>query len=210
MSDLASALAAPEPGNLQPYRGRPVVRVEAKVTNVGDGLSESLGVGAHELEQGQEVDLLVRCVVGPHQIRVLRGYDDEETDAPLRLVMTLIGKTVTIVDGDFADERIRMQKLRNQRAADDAKGNQRLPGSDGWDDEDAKVDQGDEATNVHELPVAPEPDGPVDEEGWPADTQAQTADTEAEGEGPVPPDLDGAVTDLKDKAATRKPRRRSS
>ena len=39
MTDLASALATPGDASLTAYRGRPVVRVEARVTNVGDGLS---------------------------------------------------------------------------------------------------------------------------------------------------------------------------
>lgn len=179
MTDLASALATPGDTGLTAYRGRPVVRVEARVTNVGDGLSESLGVGAHELEQGDTVDLLVRCVVGPHQIRVLKGYDSDEKDAPLRLVMTLEGRTVTIVDADFADEKIAAQKRRNQQAADDGKGVQRLPGSDGWEEEDAAT-----GATVHDFPVAADTEtlqaAAERIAGQTADTEADTSDTEAD------------------------------
>lgn len=181
MTDLASALASPAATHLTAYRGRPVVRVEARVTNVGDGLSESLGVGPNELEQGDTVDLLVRCVVGPHQIRVLKGYDSDERDAPLRLVMTLEGRTVTVVDADFADEKIAEQKRRNSAAADDAKGVQRLPGSDGWEDEDAAT-----GATVHDFPGNASADTVADTEDTDATATAEAAAVEANDEPATP------------------------
>ena len=197
MTDLASALATPGDASLTAYRGRPVVRVEARVTNVGDGLSESLGVGGRELEQGDIVDLLVRCVVGPHQIRVLKGYDSDEKDAPLRLVMTLEGRTVTIVDADFAEDRIAAQKRRNQQASDDGKGVQRLPGSDGWEEEDA-------GATVHDFPVATDTEtlqaAAERLAGQTADTGADTSDTEAETD---------TAADAPTEAQPAKPARRS-
>lgn len=152
MSDMASAMA--DTSDLTPYRGREVRRVVVSITNAGDGLSEALGIDPQEFEQGQEVHVLLRTIVGPHKHKVMKGYEDEETDAPLTLEITLRARDATIVPHDFGGDRLAAQRLAIQKAKDEAAGIGRLdgqPGTDGWDSEHAEMD-GEPNGTVHQFP----------------------------------------------------------
>lgn len=177
MTDLAGALA--DTTHLTEYRGREVRKTKVTITNAGDGLSEALGIEPQEFEQGDEVFVLLRTVVGSHKLEVMKGYDPDEGDAPLVLVQQLRAQDATVVTKEFADRHIKAQRVKIQRAKDEAEGKGRLdaqPGAEGWDDEHAEMDaeDGEPNGNVHPFPS----NGGVTDASEDSDTGTDDAESE--------------------------------
>lgn len=115
-SQLAAALADRKP--LGEYEGQDVIRTSVALRKAGDGLSKSIAIEPAKLRIGSKVFVLVECTVGPH-----KHVPIEDTDC-LELKQDLIADTCSMVDADFAAEKIEEQKLALKRATDEATGQQ--------------------------------------------------------------------------------------
>lgn len=114
MSEMAAAMA--DKRELGEYRGRDIIRTSIIIRNTGDGLSESMAIAPTVLEEGDEVYVLMKCEVIDHHHPLIKGTDCIE------LKQVLKAGTATIVDADYAEEKIAAQEARIQRAKDEAKG----------------------------------------------------------------------------------------
>lgn len=111
---MAAALA--DRSVLGEYRGRDIIRTSLTIRNTGDGLSEAMGIDPQVLEIGDEVYVLLKCEVVDHAHPMIK-----DTDC-LELKQVLRAGTATIVDADFAEDKIDQQAARIQRAKDAASG----------------------------------------------------------------------------------------
>lgn len=106
--------------DLGTYKGRPVFEMRGKLTNTGDGLSESLAIEPQELGQGQRVFILCEATVEDHNYKRLPNSSGDV------LVVTFKAATMTLVDADFAEKRVDEQKERNLLAQEAKAGINRL------------------------------------------------------------------------------------
>lgn len=109
MTDLQTALnTSVEP--LDDYKGRPIVRTTIALRNAGDGLSEGMAIEPEVLEQGSEVNVLMRCKVADH---VLKPITEKGTDlGMLELEQVLKAGTAVLVDADLGAEMLDKQAER--------------------------------------------------------------------------------------------------
>lgn len=130
MTDLASALA--DTTDLGEYRGHDIIRTSIKLTKAGDGLSKALGIAPHVYEQGDELMVLVKVKVGQHAHKLI-----PDTEC-LELVQEFEAQTATIVSGQQYERTLSTAENRQRKAQEEAKGIQRVPGTedaiDGKDD----------------------------------------------------------------------------
>lgn len=142
-SDLAAAMA--DTSVLGDFEGRKVIRSPMRITGAGDGLSEALAIDPRKLNVGDRVVFVMEGILTGVNHVVAKGYESDEPDAPLWRVQTVRAGAATIVDvnssGDATtvEELLKVQKVRIQRARDEAAGTSDLgttPGVDGWSDED--------------------------------------------------------------------------
>jgi len=108
---------------LTPFDGREVTECALRITNAGDGLSESLDAGPVELHQGDVVFLVLRGTVAKIGFEPVKDTDE------LRRLHTVKATFGTIVD----EGAVRKILDATRKAIEDAKGVQRIPGVD--DDE---------------------------------------------------------------------------
>jgi hypothetical protein len=123
MSSIEAALA--DTSKLSNYRGRQVLAVSAKLTNAGDGLSQSQAVAPVELEIGEEVYVLYKAVVAKHNHIPI---DKDNLRGPLKLDLVLKAGTAKIVDASFAEATIADQEALIREAQDRARNVVALPG----------------------------------------------------------------------------------
>lgn len=98
------------------FEGRDVVNQVLILTGTGDGLSQAMAVKPGEHHMGDSVDLLIRATV--HKVR----FDPTKDDAgELTRVEIMRAETITIVESEFAQERIAAQEEANDAAAAKAK-----------------------------------------------------------------------------------------
>lgn len=85
------------------YRGRDIIRTSIVIRNTGDGLSESMGIDPQVLEIGEKGYVLLEYECIDHAHPMIK-----DTDC-LELKQVLKAGTATIVDADFAEEKIEQQ-----------------------------------------------------------------------------------------------------
>jgi hypothetical protein len=114
--------------DLGEYKGLPIKAQTVSLKNAGDGLSKAIAVRPVTIEPGQELDLLVRVKAGNE----IHKIDDIDHPTSWTLEQTFSAQTITIVDRDYAQERIGAQLLAEAKlkeAEDRRKGIQTLPGT---------------------------------------------------------------------------------
>lgn len=95
---------------MEPFDGQPVIRTAVKITRAGDGLSEALGADGVPLHLGQEVNVLLGCVVVGADVRPV---DKETLDGPLVVKYVLqAGDRATITDDEDAERQLAEQHRR--------------------------------------------------------------------------------------------------
>lgn len=113
MSNAEQMAAAPlDRTVLGEYRGKDIIRTSVAIQKTGDGLSESMSIDPQILEIDETGYALIEYEVDHHEPKRIPGTEC------LELKQVLHAKTVTIVDEDYAAERIESQKAKNQRAKD--------------------------------------------------------------------------------------------
>lgn len=121
------------------YLGKDIIRTSVKITKAGDGLSKSVGIAPQLFAQGDELMVLLKVKVGQHIHKPI-----PETEC-LELVQEFEAITATIVDDKTSARRIAQQENELAKAAEKAKGTQRLPGTenaiDGKKDGDGDEDE---------------------------------------------------------------------
>jgi hypothetical protein len=106
-----------------PYDGLPVVKTVVKIRKVGDGLSKAASTDPMTLHHGDEVDVIVRCVVAS---TTLKPLDDESPRGPQVACYDLEGTgKATIVD--IGDQAITALLDAQQKRNDEAAGRPQLP-----------------------------------------------------------------------------------
>lgn len=106
--------------DLGTYKGRPVLGMRGKLTNTGDGLSESLAIEPADLAQGDRAFILCEVTVEDHTYKRLK---DTAGDS---LIVTFKADTMTLVDASFAEKYIDEQKEKNLLAREADAGVSRL------------------------------------------------------------------------------------
>jgi hypothetical protein len=119
----------PEPADAAPttfgtYRKKPIVEVDGKFTNLGDGLSKSKHIEGGLDELGELVTFVIRTRVGKH------SYELTEDGKAYRLTGTYIGGTVARIDDDLVAGALNTMEARIQEEADRLSGENTLPGMD--------------------------------------------------------------------------------
>lgn len=104
--------------DLGEFEGRDVIQSSIKVTKAGDGLSKAMTLKPVVLHYGDEVTIVLRCVVGPI---IHKGIKDTDV---LERVQTLIAGTAAIVD----DKLVKKMLDEQERLILEAKGISALPG----------------------------------------------------------------------------------
>jgi hypothetical protein len=120
VTDLATALAA-NPGRLDSYKGRDVLRTTIAIRNAGDGLSEAMSIDPTELEIGDTVYVVLECEVDKHTHAPIKEAPD-----CLTLKQVLKAGSATLVNAELVADVIERQRAAIQRAKDDANGQGRL------------------------------------------------------------------------------------
>lgn len=135
-TDTAAALAPTD--HLTPFDGRDVLRTTIAVANAGDGLSEALRIDPREFHHGEIVHVVLECVVD--QVRFV-PLDTKDAAGPLVRTHRLKAGTATIVDADLVAEQVNRQKIRIEKAREEAAGVTRIKGlePDGWDDDEIEA-----------------------------------------------------------------------
>lgn len=121
MSSIAGALTDADLGE---YRGKRVTNTTMVVKKTGDGLSQSMEIAPEVLEPGSTVFVLMECEVVDHNHHYDKKHDCFE------LIQTLHASTAIIVDDQASQRKIAAQRNRLEKAAEEAKGTQRLPGTE--------------------------------------------------------------------------------
>ncbi len=114
MTTLPAALS--DSSDLGDYDGKDIIRTSIIIRNTGDGLSEAMAIAPQVLHIGDEGYALIKFKVVDHHHPEIKGTDC------LELKQILKAGIATIVDADFAQEKIDAQAERIQRAKDAAKG----------------------------------------------------------------------------------------
>lgn len=111
--------------NLTPFDGKDVIKTTIAVTKAGDGLSAALAIEPEELHHGQTVYVVLETTVGKVQFI-------ESSDSPDLLIRqhVLVAGTATIVPEELVRDMIVAQRLKIERARDEAKGIVALDGLD--------------------------------------------------------------------------------
>lgn len=122
MTDLASALA--DKTDLGEYRGRDIIRTSVKITKAGDGLSKSMGIAPAVYEQGDELMVLLKVVVGPHTHKMIA-----DTEC-LELIQSFEAETAVIVDDAASRKKLDRQENALRVASERARGVERIPGTE--------------------------------------------------------------------------------
>jgi hypothetical protein len=154
MSSIEAALA--DTSKLSNYRGRQVLAVSAKLTNAGDGLSQSQAVAPVELEIGEEVYVLYKAVVAKHNHIPI---DKDNLRGPLKLDLVLKAGTAKIVDASFAEATISDQEALIREAQDRARNVVALPGV-------AEAEKAARAKKTTKKQAATTTSEPVDDDGF--------------------------------------------
>lgn len=116
------------------YKGRDVIQTSVSIRNAGDGLSKALGIEPREFSPGETVMVLLECEWNGETHQPIK-----DTDA-FQLVTILRASTATLVDTAQARKALDQQARKNQRAAEEAAGVQRIPGVDPDEDENEDPD----------------------------------------------------------------------
>jgi len=112
-----SEAATVTPLVLTPFDGKQVVATTIKVTKAGDGLSAALGIDPQELHHGQKVYVVLETEVDKVQFAL-------STDSPDMLIRQhiLVTETATIVPRETVIAMLTEQRLKIERAREEAKG----------------------------------------------------------------------------------------
>jgi len=173
--------------DLGEFEGRKITKTTIAVTKAGDGLSTAMKIDPVLLHQGDRVYVVLECNVG-------KVTFDPYDDGVAARVQNLEAGVATLIDADVVKKAIEDQRVKNERAKEQANGVQRLP-----------IDlHDDHLAGAHD-------DGPVS--GCPdCDSLADEADAiaaEAAADGPDALDAAGAEPDPTDNVkpiGSRKPR----
>lgn len=117
-TDAASAAASA----LGEYRGHQVIKTSIALTNAGDGLSKAKKIDPVVYEQGDEVLVLMRCVVGKH---VFVPIADTET---VELKQSFVADTATVVSGASYEKILNREQDKIDKATAAERGQGRIPG----------------------------------------------------------------------------------
>jgi hypothetical protein len=122
--------------DLHDFEGFDVIGTRVKLTNTGDGLSESMGVDPMELRLGDRVIMVIEGVVADVAFPpAIKG----EYAGPRYRVHTIRGGAATFVDDDLVETALAEQKERNLLAREEAAGIARLPLAD--DEDGDEIDE---------------------------------------------------------------------
>lgn len=119
MTTLEAALA--DRTNLTPFEDSEVLAVGIEVRNAAGGLNEAMSIDPVELHKGDEITVVLRCVVD--KIR----FDGIKDTNGLRRVHILHANDAAIVDDDVVSEALDRQSDRIRKAKEEASGMIRLP-----------------------------------------------------------------------------------
>ena len=116
------------------YEGQPVIKIAVKVTNAGDGLSNSMNADGLALHMGQEVDVVLgNCVVSGVD---LRPIDKDDPSGPLVANYVLkAGQRATITDDANVKGLLAAQEARVRAV----KGEEQIPGLEAGAGPDAET-----------------------------------------------------------------------
>lgn len=141
---------------LEPYRGREVISTSVKITGAGDGLSEPLSLEPVVYDEGEIVDVLVRCKVDKHSYnRVMAKGEDTGV---LTLVQSFKAQEMVVVPCELGETLIRDQSDRLAKAREVAEGTRRLQLES---DLGAEHDRGEHDTFVENCPRCEDEAGPA-------------------------------------------------
>lgn len=99
---------------MKKFEGRNVTKTTVAVRNTGDGLSEAMSVAPQELVVGQKVFVLMECEVTGIQHERIKAGKDYTSD--LERKARLLAGTATLVEADFAKEKLDEQRLLIEQA----------------------------------------------------------------------------------------------
>lgn len=139
MGDAAEETTAPDLGE---YLGKKITSTSVIIKNAGDGLSKAMEISAVVLEPGTRGQVLLDFVVEEHKLKLIEKADSYEMKQVFR------AETVLLVDDAASKKRLAAMKNRIERAAEQSKGKERLPGTENavrGDEEDDPPD------NVHSI-----------------------------------------------------------
>lgn len=105
---------------LTPFDGRDVISSAIKITKAGDGLSTALQVEPGELHVGDEMHVVLKCVVGDVAFKPV-----SDTDCLTR-VHNLVTQEATFIDGKQVAKLLDEQRRKIEQAA----GIERIPFED--------------------------------------------------------------------------------
>lgn len=108
---------------LAPFEGKDVLQVGIELPGAAGGLRESLRVDPQEFHQGDKVYVVHETTCAKVRFEPI---DKADPSGPQRRVHVLGVTTATIVDADLVAQQLDAQRRR----IEDAKGLQRLPGSE--------------------------------------------------------------------------------
>lgn len=126
MTTLEAALA--DRSNLNPFEGDEVLAAGMEIRNAAGGLNEAMSIDPVELHKGDEITVVLRCVVD--KIR----FDPVKDTSGLRRVHILLANDAAIVDDDVVSDALDRQADRIRRAKEEASGMIRLPYGDDLQD----------------------------------------------------------------------------
>ena len=129
--DLSLAAALADTSKLEPFEGRQVARSTVAIKGAGDGLSSALAVEPRAYHQGDEVYVILKCVVGAVSFPPLSKLDD----SILVRKHDFRAESATVVDANVARSHIEAQDKKIAVAKDRARGQERMVGADGDDSE---------------------------------------------------------------------------
>lgn len=95
---------------LHKFEGKEVIGTKVKITGAGDGLSQALAIEPTELKLGETVLVLVECTVDK-----ITHERVKDTNVAQR-VQSLKASTATIVDAEFAGDRLEQQRIKIEQA----------------------------------------------------------------------------------------------
>lgn len=111
---------------LAPFDNLPVLQTSLSLTNAGDGLSQAMKTAPEEFHHGQRIFIVYEAEV----VKVRHDLIDKD-DPTLGLARVHIAKAevATLVDEDFVAERLKAQKIANEKLKDAEAGVTRIPGT---------------------------------------------------------------------------------
>lgn len=124
MSTLAEALAVPR--QLEPFEGCPVIGSAIEIPNAAGGFQEAMKFEPVELHVGDEVFVVLRCVV--KKVRFQPPNKAGEGSEDLVRVHVLSADEAAMVDGDLVKVHLAQQAARILAAKEEIDGTFHLPG----------------------------------------------------------------------------------